>query len=68
MLKHQKSEFYLKNKYWGACQRIAGARTKLSKTNIKNLVRELKLPSEDEEAVFRKVYAKTMNVYAALKI
>ena len=68
MLKQPHSDFYLKNQFRKACQRVAGARTKLSKQNIRDLVRELKLPAEDEEKTFKKLYTKTMNVYAAVRL
>ena len=68
MLKQPQSDFYLKNQFRRACQRVAGARTKLSKQNIRDLVRELKLPAEDEEKIFKKLYTKTMNVYAAVRL
>ena len=68
MLKQPQSDFYLKNQFRRACQRDAGARTKLSKQNIRDLVRELKLPSKYEEKIFKKLYRKTMNVYAAVRL
>ena len=68
MLKQPKSDFYLKTQFRRACQRVAGARTKLSKQNIRDLVREMQLPPGDEEIIFKKLYAKTMNAYAAVRL
>ena len=51
-----------------ACQRVAGERRKLTKLQIEKLVKELHLSEREEAYVFRKVYAKTMNVYRVLKI
>ena len=68
MLKQGYHNFYLKPQFRRACQRVAAARQKLSKSDIRNLVRELDMPATDEEIVFKKLYTKVMNVYASLRI
>ena len=68
MLKQGYKDFYLKPQFRRACQRVAAARKKLSKSAIRDLVRELEMPAADEEIVFKKLYIKVMNVYACLHI
>ena len=68
MLKQPQSDFYLKNQFPRAWRRVAGASTELSIQKIRDLVMELKLPSEDEEKNFKKQYTETMNKYAAVRL
>lgn len=64
----KKAEPHIEKPYRQACAIVASKRVKLSKANVRDIVASLNLNEDDTRTIFKKVYAKANNVYAALKI
>ena len=66
LLQQPNKDFPLKGQVRKACQRLAVAKEKLCKPQVRNLVSELKLAEPDADLVFIKV-CEVGNIYAQLE-
>ena len=62
------THFALQKQYKHACGMVASKRVKFSKSNIRDIFKNMNLNEEDTIVIFKKVYAKTNHLYSTLKI
>ena len=66
MLKMPKKKHYLDNSIRKLCLIVSKKHHRLTKATVKELVKQLRLPSKDEKTLLNKVLTKTRNMYAQL--